>query len=105
MNLLGFKKENDQRWSVPEGLPILDPNIRYRSLLDLGKALVRVPDLEDRSRLIRGRRRAKKRERILNENQMMALRLCIAEGLENEDGDEPPTASPIVETSHQRHRR
>ena len=105
LNRLGFQKENDRRWSVPEGLPILDPNLRYRSLFDLGKALVRVPDLEDRTMLIRSRRRAKKGGRILSEKQMMALRLRIAEGLENEDGDEPPTASPIVETSHQRHRR
>ena len=91
LNLLGFQKENDRRWSVPEGLPILDPNKRYRSLPDLGKALVRVPDLEDRTRGMLIRRRARKGERIISEKQMMALRLRIAEGLENEDGYEPPT--------------
>merc|ERR1712028_229830 len=55
-----------------------------------GKALVRVPDLEDRTRGMLIRRRARG-ERIISEKQMMALRLRIAEGLENEDGYEPPT--------------
>jgi len=88
LELLGFQKGRDRWWSVPEGLAVLDTKKRYRSLSDLGKALIRVPDLEDRTQGIRNRRRAKSGERILSDHQIMALRLRIAEGLENE---EPPS--------------
>ncbi|KAG7337434.1 hypothetical protein IV203_034506 [Nitzschia inconspicua] len=87
LNLLGFEKQADGSWTTPKGLPILREGIKYPSLSSLGQALVRVPDLEDRSSGECNRRRARKRDQILNEHQTMALRLRLAEGLEDEGTD------------------
>jgi len=84
LDFLGFERGSDGWWSVPKGLPILQGQ-RFPSLSTLGKALVRVPDLEDRTRGEAPRRRARKDDHILNKHQMMALRLCIAEGLRDEE--------------------
>ena len=89
LDLLGFEKGRDQWWSIPKGLSVLDHKKKYRSLSDLGRALIRVPDLEDRTGGKGNRRRARKGG-FLTDKQMVALRLRIAEGLENEDGYEPP---------------
>jgi hypothetical protein len=93
LDLLGFQKDHDQWWSIPEGLPILDHRIRYQSLSDLGNALIRVPDLEDRGTC--HHRQARKGEKILNDVQMVALRLRIAEGLENEDSYDGESAKKV----------
>jgi hypothetical protein len=96
LDLLGFQKGPDRWWSIPKGLPVLDQKKKYRSLSDLGKALIRVPDLEDRTGGTGNRRRARKGEMFLTNKQMVALRLRIAEGLENEDGYEPPIETETV---------
>ena len=93
LNTLGFEKGHDGWWSVPEGVAVLEDR-RYKSLSALGKALIRVPDLEDRTGGQVHRRRARKGEQILSDKQLMALRLCIAEGLEDENGDEQSSDDP-----------
>ncbi|KAL3936396.1 MAG: hypothetical protein SGARI_002572, partial [Bacillariaceae sp.] len=98
LNLLGFEKDADGQWTVPHGVKNIESN-KYSSLSQLGEALVRVPDLEDRTNGATSRRRSKQADRILNDKQMMALRLRIAEGLEDEeslssdDAHRPPKAA------------
>ena len=84
LNLLGFEKspEQPQVWRIPEGVPILERK-SYPSFSELCRALVRLPDLEDRTNGMVNRRRSRKRDddTVLSEYQMMALRLCLAESL------------------------
>jgi len=87
LNLLGFERKPGRFgwWSVPVGVPILEyPS--YPTLRELGEALVRVPDLEDRTMGMSNRRRSRMTDddKLLNDHQMMALRLRIAEGLEED---------------------
>ncbi|KAL3923308.1 MAG: hypothetical protein SGILL_001729 [Bacillariaceae sp.] len=92
LNLLGFEKDADGQWSVPSGVKNMERET-YPSLSRLGEALVRVPDLEDRTKGESTRRRSTQTKRILNEKQIMALRLRIAEGLEDE-GSSPHSTGP-----------
>ncbi len=88
LNLLGFEKGPRENgwWQIPEGVPILKQR-SYPTLSKLCKALVRLPDLEDRTMGMGNRRRSRKKEEdlVLSDYQMMALRLRIAEGFEEEE--------------------
>ena len=88
LNLLGFEKGPRMNgwWQIPEGVPILEQK-SYPTLSQLCKALVRLPDLEDRTMGMGNRRRSRKKEEdlVLSDYQMMALRLRIAEGFEEDE--------------------
>ena len=80
-------------WKVPAGVPLIE-NQQFTSLSALGRALVRIPDLEDRSGGGSNRRRARKDNNILSEYQLLALRLRLAEGLDdNSDVDTTESSS------------
>lgn len=87
LGLLGYEKDDDGWWVVPDGVPILTER-RYATLSALGKALVRLPDLEDRTSGAKRSRRARKDDCILKADVMTALRLRIAEGLEDTTDDD-----------------
>jgi hypothetical protein len=82
LNLLGFDKQ-DGCWTIPQGISLIEGD-RSPTLSALGKALVRVPDLEDGSSGLKARRKVQRGDQILNQYQMMALRLRISAGLEDE---------------------
>jgi hypothetical protein len=88
LNLLGFEKGPGKYgwWQIPAGVPILEAQ-SYPTFSELCKALVRIPDLEDRTLGMSNRRRSRKKDEdmVLSDYQMMALRLGIAEGFEEED--------------------
>jgi hypothetical protein len=92
LNLLGFEKGPDGLWKVPAGVPLIEKQ-QFSSLSALGRALVRVPDLEDRSGGGSNRRRARKYDNILHEKQLMALRLRLAEGLDDDIQDDTNKSS------------
>eukprot|EP00536_Pseudo-nitzschia_multiseries_P005564 jgi/Psemu1/285862/fgenesh1_pg.105_\ len=87
LNLLGFERNPGPFgwWRVPEGVPVLEQPT-YPTLRALGEALARVPDLQDRTMGKTNRRRSRMtdEDKILSDYQMMALRLRIAEGLEDD---------------------
>ena len=91
LNLLGFERDPRKLgwWQIPEGVPILEEK-SYPTLHALCKALVRLPDLEDRTMGRGNHRRSRKKEEdlVLSDYQMMALRLRIAEGFEEHEKEE-----------------
>mmetsp|Transcript_52077 Transcript_52077/g.125731 ORF Transcript_52077/g.125731 Transcript_52077/m.125731 type:complete len:1412 (+) Transcript_52077:103-4338(+) len=76
LELLGFKRSSDESWMAPQHLDVISRR-QFQSLKSLFRALRSIPELENRN----PRRRRRKEDEVLNRYQVLALRLCIAEGL------------------------